>query len=146
MQFKCGNSFLCIYFCSKSHHKCLSKRFREIYFSRRSANFRLLTSLYSYTFYYRLVINPTNTRVFRLKLPGGAGKIFPFNTMNKNFPPDLPFQGSIEEDYLSKNIKNLIYWISVQGQVKTTTVYNLIFLIVLYSLKNGNKQPSEMRN
>ena len=38
------------------------------------------------------------------------------------------------------------YWISVQSQFKKTTIYNLIFLIALYSLKNDNKQPSETRN
>ena len=28
---------------------------------------------------------------------------------------------------------------------KKTTIYNLLFLIALYSPKNDNKQPSEMR-
>ena len=32
------------------------------------------------------------------------------NTMNKNIASNLPFQGSIEQDYLSKNIKNLSFW------------------------------------
>ena len=31
------------------------------------------------------------------------------NSMNKNFASNLFFQGSIEQDYLSKNIKNLSF-------------------------------------
>ena len=57
------------------------------------------------------------------------------NTMNKNIASNLLFQGSIKQDYLSKNIKNLSfwgvlqkykfqYWISVQSQLKKTTIYN----------------------
>ena len=35
---------------------------------------------------------------------------------------------------------------SIESALKKKTIYNLIFLIVLYSPKNDNKQPSEMRN
>ena len=31
------------------------------------------------------------------------------NTMNKNFASNLLSQGSIEQDYLSKNVKNLSF-------------------------------------
>ena len=63
-----------------------------------------------------LVINPTNTRVFRLKLPRGCTKcwtiqkIFSLNTMNKNFPSNLLSQGSHEQNYLSANVKNFSFW------------------------------------
>ena len=57
------------------------------------------------------------------------------NTMNKNIASNLLFQGSIEQDYLSKNIKKLSfggflqkykfqYWILLQSQLKKTTIYN----------------------
>ena len=60
------------------------------------------------------VINPINTRAFRLKLPRGAqsGKPLrksPLITMTKNFASNLLSQGSIEQDYLSKNLKNLSF-------------------------------------
>ena len=132
MQFKCGNSFLCIYFCSKLHHKWLNKRFREICFSRRSANFRLLTSLYSYTFYYRLVINPINTRVFRLKLPGGARKIFPLIHVQK-FCIKFAFSGehwrglSIEK-YKKSHILNFS---AESKQKQFTTWYSPLHFILL---------------
>ena len=65
-------------------------------------------------FIHHLVINHTNTGVFTLKLPSGAQSgcttqiIFLLNTMNKNFTSNLHSQGSIEQEYLSKNEKKKI--------------------------------------
>ena len=59
-------------------------------------------------FIYRLVINHTNTGVFRLKLPEGPRNNFLLIPWTK-----ILLQiclGSIEQDYLSKNIKNLSFW------------------------------------
>ena len=44
--------------------------------------------------------------------------------------------------------KNINFSTEFQYKVslKETTIYNSIFLIALYSPKNDNKQPSEMRN
>ena len=53
---------------------------------------------------YRLVINRTNTGVFRLKLPGGAWKIF-----NKNFA-SICFFGVALDRTIYQNIKNLSFW------------------------------------
>ena len=36
--------------------------------------------------------------------------------------------------------------ISVLNQVKRTIIHDLLFLIAIYSPKNDNKHPSEMRN
>ena len=58
------------------------------------------------------VINPINTRAFRLKLPRGAQSGTPLRKsplITKNFASNLLSQGSIEEDYLSKNLKNLSF-------------------------------------
>ena len=57
----------------------------------------------------RLEINPTNTRVFRLKLPWGCMEILSINTIDKHFASNLLFQGSIEKGYLSKNVKSLTF-------------------------------------
>ena len=72
--------------------------------------------------------------------------------MNKNFASSLLSQGSIEQDYLSKNVKNLKF-LKIQISVlnfstesaKKATINNLLFLIALYSPKYNNKQPIEMR-
>ena len=70
------------------------------------------SQLITLSFYY-LVINPTNTGVFRLKLPGdvqsGPRENLSTNTINKNFAPNLLSQGSIGQNYLSKNVKNLSF-------------------------------------
>ena len=54
---------------------------------------------------YRLVINSTNTRAF--KVTRGCMENLSSNTMNKNFAYNLLFQGSVEQDYVSTNVKNL---------------------------------------
>ena len=152
MQFKWG-SFLCIYYCLKSHHRWLSKRFRKSCFSRRcfffrKANFRLLTSFSQSLTIYRSVTNPTNNRVFRLKLRGGAQKIFLL----------IPWTKILHQiRFLTRTIYQKIWKILAFGMfninlnfstewIQSQLIYNLMFLIALYSPKNDNKQPSEMRN
>ena len=74
--------------------------------------------------------------------------------MNKNFASNLLSQGSIEQDYLSRKIPILECLIKVSISVlnfstesaKKLTIYYLLFFIVVYSPKNDNKHPSEMRN
>ena len=62
-------------------------------------------------------MNPTNTGSFRLKSPNGGTESvnlpenLSINTINKNFASNLLSQGSIEQDYLSKNVKNLSFWV-----------------------------------
>ena len=81
-------------------------RFCKNYFSRRCCFLEQLIFDYKLVFtgtfsIYHLVINPTNTGVLRFKLLGGAQsgcttqKIFPLNTMNKNFASNLLSQGSM---------------------------------------------------
>ena len=76
--------------------------------------------------------------------------------MNKNVASNLPSEGSIEQDYIVK-CEKLQFWrclikisISVLNfsieSVKKPTVYDLLHLIAIYSPKNDNKDPSEMRN
>ena len=65
-------------------------------------------------------------------------------------------QGSIEQDYLSKNVQNFIFLrmfnkiiylpnVSVQW-AKGPTTYDLLFLIIINSPKNDIKDPSKMKN
>ena len=89
----------------------------ELHF--RKSNFRLIDNLvFKVTFtIYHLLIDSTNTGVFRHKLSGGAQsgcttqKIFLLNTMNRNFASNLLSQGSIEQDYLPKNVKTFSFWV-----------------------------------
>ena len=72
--------------------------------------------------------------------------------MNKNFASNLLSQGSIEQDYLSKNVKNSVLGVFNKNfnfsteSAKKSTIYDFLFLIALYSPKNDNKHPSETRN
>ena len=77
--------------------------------------------------------------------------------MTKNFPSKLLSQGSIELDNVSKNAKKIPFLgnlikisISVLNfsaeSVEKSTIYDLLFLVAIYSPKNGNKHPSDMRN
>ena len=54
------------------------------------------------------------------------------NTMNKNFASNLLSQGSNEQDYLSKNVKNLSFW---DGQLKYKFQY---WISVQNQLRNNN--------
>ena len=65
--------------------------------------------------------------------------------MNKNLASNLLSQGSIEQEYLSKNEvfdKNkkfsteFQYWI---GETAKPVIHYLLFLIALYSPKNGKQ-------
>ena len=77
--------------------------------------------------------------------------------MTKNFATKLLSQGSIELDNVSKNAKKIPFLgnlikisISVLNfsaeSVEKSTIYDLLFLVAIYSPKNGNKHPSDMRN
>ena len=111
---------------------------------------------------YHLVINLTNSRDFRLKLPKGAQSGAPFriffllNTMNESLAPNLLSQGIIEQDYLSKNIKKSVFVVLIKASIdvvnfstelaKKPTIYDLLFLIAIYSPENDNKLSCNMRN
>ena len=75
-------------------------------------------------FIYHLVISHANTGVFTLKLPSQAQSgcttqiIFLLNAMNKNLAPNLLSQGSIELEYLSKNVKNIQFLRSLINTVQ----------------------------
>ena len=75
-------------------------------------------------FIYHLVISHTNTGVFTLKLPSQAQSgcttqiTFLLNAMNKNLAPNLLSQGSIELEYLSKNVKNIQFLRSLINTVQ----------------------------
>ena len=65
------------------------------------------------------------------------------------FKLKLHTQGSIEQDYLSKYVKKFgsdkkIYFSN--ESVKKPSIYDLLFIIAIYSLQNVNKQSSEMKN
>ena len=77
--------------------------------------------------------------------------------MNKNLASDLLSQCSIEQDYLSNNVKKVqilrcLTKISISvlnfnaESVGKPTIYDLLFLIAICSLKNDNKHLSQMRN
>ena len=65
------------------------------------------------------------------------------------FELKLVSQGSIEQDHLSKNVKKFgsDKKINISNEsVKKPTIYDLLFIIAIYSLQNVNKQSSEMKN
>ena len=58
-------------------------------------------------------------------------------------------QGSIEQDHLSKNVKKFGSDKKINfsnESAKKPTIYDLLFIIAIYSLENVNKQSSEMKN
>ena len=61
--------------------------------------------------------------------------------MKKCSGSNLLSQDIIEQDYILKNVKNFS-----TVSAKRPTTDELLFLIALYSPKNVNKHPSEMRN
>ena len=69
--------------------------------------------------------------------------------MQKNlFESKLLSQGSIEQDHLSKNVKNLGSSKKINfstESIKKSTIYDLLFIIAIYSLY-VNKHFSEMKN
>ena len=102
-----------------------------------------------------LVIDPTNSGIFRLKLPGDAAplrKLFHSIPWTKVFH-QMCFLGAV----LSKTIYRAMLKISVLGMfnisvlnfsndsAKERTIYDLLF-IAIYSPKNDTKHPSKMRN
>ena len=66
--------------------------------------------------------------------------------MQKNlFELNLLSQGSIEQDYLSKNVKKFGSDKNINfsnESVKKTTIYNLLFIIATYFFQNVNTQYS----
>ena len=76
--------------------------------------------------------------------------------MNESLAPNLLSQGIIEQDYLSKNIKKSVFVVLIKASIdvvnfstelaKKPTIYDLLFLIAIYSPENGNKLPCDMRN
>ena len=74
-----------------------------------------------------------------------------------NLASNLLSQDSIEQDYLSKNVKKnqfLGFLIKISISVlnlstesaEETVIYDLLFLNAIYSPKNDNNHPSKMRN
>ena len=59
---------------------------------------------------------------------------------------------NIEQDHLSKNVKNVSFRLFnkiinfITESLKKPTIYSLLFVIGIYSPKNTNKYPSEMKN
>ena len=75
-----------------------------------SCQFLTAKLAFTVTVFIYQVVNPINTRAFRLKLPRGTPlRKSPLITKTKNFASNLLSQGSIEQDYLSKNLKNLSF-------------------------------------
>ena len=67
--------------------------------------------------------------------------------MNESLAPNLLSQGIIEQNFSSKNIKASIYVVNFSTELaKKRTIYDLLFLIAIYSPENGNKLPCDMRN
>ena len=68
---------------------------------------------------------------------------------NTLFELKLLSQGSIEQNYLSKNVKNFGSHRKINFRnesVKKPMIFDLLFIIAIYSLQNVNKHPSEMKN
>ena len=70
--------------------------------------------------------------------------------MTKDFASKLFSHGSIEQDYLSKNMKSFSFW-GVYRNIGTesaenSTIYDLLFLFAIFSPKNDNKHLPEIRN
>ena len=155
-----SNSWLCkvlrnCYFVIKLIFE--SPLFKELYFYMFSRGLLFQKMLFctanfffnfNFFFYLSFSNQHTNTDVFTLKLPSGVQSgcttqiIFLLNTMNKNFASNLLSQGSIEQEYLSENIKSFWgvkwkykfqYWISVLNQLNYKTI-NLILAIPHFTL------------
>ena len=72
--------------------------------------------------------------------------------MMKNFVSKSLSQGGIEQDYLLKQWKIQVFGVfnkNINFSTESTDkpkIYDLLFLIAIYSSKNDNKYPSEIRN
>ena len=99
-------------------------------------------------FIYDLVISHTDIGVFTLKLPSVAQSgcttqiIFLLNTMNKKFASNLLSQGSIEQEYLSKNLENQFLRCLIKIEVsvlnfstESAKLQNQQFITCQYSLQ-----------
>ena len=65
------------------------------------------------------------------------------------FKLKLLFQGIIEQDHLSKNVKKFRSDKKINfsnESVKKPIICDLLFIIAIYSLQNVNKQSSKMKN
>ena len=75
--------------------------------------------------------------------------------MSKNVSSNLPSQGSIEREYLSNIVKKSVLGCLIKISIsvlnlstewaKEPTIYGFIFVITLYSSKNDNKHPCEIK-
>ena len=99
-------------------------------------------------FIYDLVISHTDISVFTLRLASGAQSarttqtIFLLNTMNKKFASNLLSQGSIEQEYLSKNLENQFLRCLIKIEVsvlnfstESAKLQNQQFITCQYSLQ-----------
>ena len=76
--------------------------------------------------------------------------------MNESLAPNLLSQGIIEQNFSSKNIKKSVFVVLTKASIyvvnfstelaKKPTIYDLLFLIAIYSPENDNKLPCNMRN
>ena len=76
--------------------------------------------------------------------------------MNKTFAQNLLSQGSIKQDYLLEKCKDSVFVMLIKISIsvlkfstelaKKPTIFDLLFLIVIYYPKNDNKHPSEKNN
>ena len=110
---------------------------------------------------YYLVIIPTNTEVFILKLPGSvrsgytSKKIFLMIPWTKILHPICLLREALNRTVYQKCKKFQVSGCLIEIQIsalhistesaKKTTIYNLLFLYILYSLENDTNQPFEMR-
>ena len=106
--------------------------FYKSWFSNTNLVFTITLSI------YRLVFNLTNTGVFRLKLPRDARKIFLLIPWAKIFASNLLFQGNIEQNYLSNNIKNLSFC-GVKKQQFITWYSSLHFILLTMTISSPLK-------
>ena len=80
----------------------------------------------------------------------------PIKYHEQKFCIKFAFPGSIDQEYLSKHVKIQFLGVSIKMSIpvldfstesaKELTLYDLLFLIAIYSLNNDNRHPSEIRN
>ena len=100
-----------------------------------------------------LVINPTNTRVFRLKLPRGCTKCWTIQKFSIKFAfsgqhwTELSIGQCKKFQFLECLIKISISVLNFSNEsAKEPIIHDVLFLIAIHSSKNDNKHHSEMRN
>ena len=89
---------------------------------------------------------PGGLQMAQMTHPSENASCNPFRIKNTLFESKLLFQGSIDLEHLSKNVKNIRsnkkINFGTESIKKPKIDYDFLFIIAIYSLQNVNKHPS----